>query len=220
MAEAPVDSSPEPASQHRSMRESGLETGRMHPQQTRSRTLKVKTTFITALAASLLAASTLGAAAQDPSSGASYFTLLTSCSEPPFEGEPGEPGDGWETFVGKTFTNCTVDAGDPRATGILNAEQNYTIFESPDGIIEINQGTYRLINDEGTWVGHGTITMRQEDGPPSPLAGLWTFVGEDGYEGLTLEWHAESPRPEEANNWGVIYPTEATPPMPEPIAAD
>ena len=183
--------------------------------------MRVKSRLMVAFVAGLLAASATGVSAQEGDSGAAFFAVNLSPSGPPTEPEPGDSGDGWAMFIGLTQEDIVVDAGDPRASGLLASAQNGTDFELPDGRMGITLGTYRLVNDQGAWDGTGTITSRGEDGPPTHVSGWWTFSGDGAYDGLTLELHGEplNERMEEVW-WGVIYPTEATPPTPEPIPAN
>ena len=65
-------------------------------------------------------------------------------------------------------------------------------------------------------MGSGAKTLHFAGGPPSQVAARWTFEGEGGYEGLTLELHGEEPDENmQVPWWGVIYPTEGTPTTPD-----
>ena len=108
-----------------------------------------------------------------------------------------------------------------RLWGLLDQVRNSTVMGLSEGNISIARSAVRLVNDQGSWVGEGTITSRHPQGPPSHLAALWRFDGEGAYEGLVLELHSQGDRTENPTTvWGLIYPAEAVPPAPEAIAAE
>jgi len=183
--------------------------------------VKVKSRLLLAVVAGMLAASTVGVAAQESESGASFFEATVTSSGPPTESQPGDSGPGWEGYVGVADADIAVDAGDPRASGLLDQVRNGTDFVLSDGALNIERAAVRLINDQGSWDGEGTITLRNDQGPPSHIAVQWRFEGEGAYEGLVLELHNSGLDEQmEPIVWGVIYPAEAVPPAPEAIAAD
>jgi hypothetical protein len=189
--------------------------------------VKVKSRLLLAVVAGMLAASTVGVAAQDPESEASFFSV-TMVPGDNTEGGPGDSGPGWEGYVGLEDEGVIVDAGDPRASGLLDQVRNGTDVELPDvsggsewgaAGLKIERSAVRLINDQGSWVGDGTITARFPDGPPSHVAARWRFEGEGAYQGLILEIHGEGLNDQmQSVVWGAIYPAEALPEAPEPIA--
>ena len=153
---------------------------------------------------------------------ASFFEASVVRSGPPgIYAEPGASGDGWQTSNGERSDDVVVEASDPRASGLLTATSNYTDIEVPDGAVSIVREAYHLVNDEGSWRGGGSNTLYLAGGPPSHVAARYTLVGEGTYEGLTLELHGEPPTENmEIPWWGVIYPTEATPAMPDASTTD
>jgi hypothetical protein len=189
--------------------------------------VKVKSRLLLAVVAGMLAASTVGVAAQEPESEASFFSV-TMVPGDNTEGGPGDSGPGWEGYVGLEDEGVIVDAGDPRASGLLDQVRNGTDVELPDvsggsewgaAGLKIERSAVRLINDQGSWVGDGTITARFPDGPPSHVAARWRFEGEGAYQGLILEIHGEGLNDQmQSVVWGAIYPAEALPEAPEPIA--
>jgi hypothetical protein len=182
--------------------------------------VKVKSRLLLAVVAGMLAASTVGVAAQEE--GPSFFEVTMNSSGPPTEPTPGESGPGWEGYLGLADADVAVDAGDPRASGLLDQVRNGTDMGLPTERVGIQRSAVRLVNDQGSWVGEGTMTMRLEQGPPTHLAALWRFEGEGAYDGLVLELHSFGSRVESPQSivWGVIYPAEAVPPAPEAIAAE
>ena len=182
--------------------------------------MKVKSRLLLAVVAGMLAVSTVGVAAQESESGASFFEVSLSPSGPPTEPEPGDSGPGWEGYVGVADADIAVDAGDPRASGLLDQVRNGTDIGLSDGALSIERAAVRLVNDEGSWAGVGTITLRNDQGPPSHIGVLWRFEGEGAYEGLVLELH-NSGLDEQMQPvvWGVIYPADAVPAQPAPIGS-
>lgn len=182
--------------------------------------MKVKSRLLLAVVAGMLTASTVGVAAQEE--GPSFFEVTMMSSGPPTEAEPGESGPGWEGYLGVADADIAVDAGDPRASGLLDQVRNGADLGLSEGSLSIERAAVRLVNDQGSWVGEGTITIRLPGGgPPTHVAAAWRFEGEGAYEGLTLELH--SPGLDEQMQeiqWGVIYPAEAVPPAPEAVATE
>lgn len=180
--------------------------------------MKVKSRLLLAVVAGMLAASTVGVAAQED--GPSFFEVSLASSGPPTEPEPGASGPGWEGYVGVADADIAVDAGDARASGLLDQVRNGTDIGLSDGALSIERAAVRLVNDEGSWTGEGTITIRMEQGPPSHIGVLWRFEGEGAYEGLVLELH-NSGLDEQMQPvvWGVIYPADAVPEQPAPIGS-
>ena len=182
--------------------------------------MKVKSRLLLAVVAGMLAASTVGVAAQESESGASFFEVTMTPTVEPTEPTPGDSGPGWESRLGRADADVAVDAGDARASGLLDQVRNETDMRLSEGTHYIARSAVRLVNDQGSWVGEGTITARQPQGPPTHLAALLRLEGEGAYEGLVLELH--SPGLSEQMQeiwWGVIYPAEAIPEPPDPIGS-
>lgn len=182
--------------------------------------MKVKSRLLLAAVAGMLAASTVGVAAQESESGASFFEVTMTPGGPPSEPQPGDSGPGWEGEVGMADADIAVDAADPRASGLLDQVRNSTGVQLSEGALGIARSAVRLVNDQGSWVGEGTITSRNDQGPPSHLAAKWRLEGEGAYEDLILELHSYGDRTETGPTvWGVIYPAEAAPEQPAPIGS-
>ncbi len=183
--------------------------------------MKVKTRMLAAVVAGLVAASISGVAAQESDSGAAFFEVSIKPGGSPTEGTEGDSGAGWATSMGASNTGIAVDAGDPRASGLLDTTLNSTFFELPDGVMEVGIYSWRLANEEGAWAGGGPFTLVAEGGPPSQVDASMTLIGEGAYQGLVLEFHGEEPDENMQEVWwGVIYPAAAISPEPEAIAAD
>jgi len=181
--------------------------------------VKVKSRILLAIVAGMLAASTAGVAAQEPASEVAFFDVAMTPSVEPTEPETVGSGPGWEGWVGLADAAIAVDAGDPRASGLLDQVRNGADFRLPEGGLGIASSSVRLVNDQGIWVGEGTMTMRNDQGPPTHLAALWRLEGEGAYEGLILEFHSQGDRTGNPSTvWGAIYPAAAVPPVPEAIA--
>jgi hypothetical protein len=108
-----------------------------------------------------------------------------------------------------------VEAGDPRASGVLTTAMNRTQVEVDDGGVQTVAARMRLTNDGGSWSGsdHGVFAFAE-----GVFAGsiVTLLTGEGGYDGLTLilgrSWETDADR-----SWGVIVPSDAVPPMPDAI---
>ena len=107
----------------------------------------------------------------------------------------------------------------PQGVEVQVAGQRVSV-KGPKGELALDlHPAVRLVNEEGTWVGEGTITTRNNQGPPTHLAALWRLEGEGAYEGLILEFHSQGDRTGNPSTvWGAIYPAAAVPPVPEAIA--
>ncbi|MEX1296283.1 MAG: hypothetical protein AB1Z67_08950 [Candidatus Limnocylindrales bacterium] len=182
--------------------------------------MKVKSRILLAVVAGTLAVSTAGVAAQEPESEVAFFDVTMTPSVEPTEPETVGSGPGWESWAGLVDADIAVDAGDPRASGLLDQVRSGADFGLPDGGLGIASSSVRLVNEQGIWVGEGAITTRNDQGPPTHLAALWRLEGEGAYEGLILEFHSQGDRTGNPSTvWGAIYPAEAIPELPDPIGS-
>ena len=143
----------------------------------------LRSTFTAAIAIGLLAGSAVGVAAQDEETAdlatPSYYTFTagepTSTTEGTFDEDTGE-------MRGFVLEGIPVEASDPRASGVASIVINGNSESA--GIIESR--TYRLVNDEGAWV--GTTIYVVAGGPsadePDIEREMGVLVGEGGYAGL------------------------------------
>jgi hypothetical protein len=174
----------------------------------------IKTTAISILAIGLLAGSTVGVTAQDEEEAdlatPSYYTWTagepTSTTEGTFDEDTGE-------MRGFVLEGIPVEASDPRASGVASIVINGNSESA--GIIESR--TYRIVNDEGAWV--GTTIYVVAGGPsadePDIQREMGVLVGEGGYAGLINM--ATSDYSEGSSGDGVILGL-SMPPAAEPLA--
>jgi hypothetical protein len=120
-------------------------------------------------------------------------------------------GAGYRQYLGAR-TSGDVTADDPRVTGTMTQVQNVHFATSPDadeGDVGIVNGTARIDNDAGAWVGTWTAYGAGSGGEE------WHVMeGEGAYEGLitVFRYHTSDSSLE-----GVILPA-GLPELPEPIA--
>lgn len=173
------------------------------------------TTIISIIAAGLLAVSTVGVAAQDedaadPMAPAEFKVDYAGEPEAYLEATATETEYG-ESIRGLGEVNVPLQAGDPRASGLLTVVANEEVL----GQAVATSGRMRIVNDDGAWEGTSTgfLRLKNKQGGGNPYnraASIALLAGEDAYEGLTLvlaqtldEWH------------GYIVPTEFLPTAPE-----
>ena len=144
--------------------------------------------------------------------GANYWTGTWTYIEDSFT----PPGS--ETLsegVGESLgskTSGEVAADDPRIAGTRRgvfSSRAATSVESAEGALSITNGTVRIDNADGAWVG----TSTGFGGYPGQ-EGWFVMEGEGAYEGLTtvFRWHAADSSLE-----GIIVPVDL-PALPDPVA--
>ena len=181
----------------------------------------VKTTTISILAVGLLAGSAVGVAAQDDeaAAGATSFTG-SALGGPAIDVETTETdlGNGFTAVDGFTYRN-TWEASDERMTGDVIGVVNQVI---DPGALEtgglpdiIMSEAIELTNDGGSWLGEGSGFGSTD---LDVVKGMYTLVGQGGYEGLTAYVIAETVGREPALS-GIIFPT-AMPEVPEPYVGE
>jgi hypothetical protein len=109
-------------------------------------------------------------------------------------------------------TSGTVAADDPRIAGTMTDLWNTAAaasVESAEGELSITNGTSRIDNADGAWVG----TSTSFGGSPGQES-WFVMEGEGAYEGLTtvFRWHAADSSLE-----GIIVPA-GLPALPDPVA--
>jgi hypothetical protein len=176
-----------------------------------------------ALLATAILALPLGAAApaagqsQAPleQAGASFWTGTATFIEGSFTPPTDEAaGETYDEVLG-IGRRVDVAADDPRIAGTMTQVQNARLAKSPDptdGLSFVINGTARIDNDDGAWVGTWTSYGADRAGGEE----WYVLVGEGAYAGLTAifagDVDADSPQgPLE----GVIVPF-ALPEVPEP----
>jgi hypothetical protein len=144
--------------------------------------LKTTLTIAIAMAIGLLAGSAVGVAAQDDAG-----------MEPSFFTAQFGDGTGFEDseLVGAdpefsrtlNITGTTVDATDPRASGVMDLAASSRCFGAegcPDADVRVL--SMRLENDDGSWEGTGLGLAPRNNRNIE----VWNLSGEDGYEGLSM----------------------------------
>jgi hypothetical protein len=175
----------------------------------------IKTTTISILALGLLAGSAVGVAAQDEEAAAEVtsFTGTLNFVDVLRESTDTELPNGLTESVGFTVLN-SLESSDPRFSGdhvvVVNTVADPDTFGAgrPDWLLETS---HVVTNDGGSWHGEGSAFDSTDLDLDIPM--VVTFVGQDGYEGLTAYAVIEDPTMS-----GVIFPT-AMPEMPEPYVA-
>ena len=123
----------------------------------------------------------------------------------------GTSGAGYRQYLGAR-TSGDVTADDPRMAGTMTQVQNVHFATSPEpdeGDVGITNGTARIDNEAGAWVGTWTAFGAQPGGEE-----WYILEGEGSYEGLTtvFRYHGEDSSLE-----GVILAAEL-PALPDPVA--
>jgi hypothetical protein len=106
----------------------------------------------------------------------------------------GEPFDvtlaTWDDETGQMtgrLLSVVVESSDPRLTGTMTMSSNGAGERYGDGAIIILRSTFRLVNDEGAWVGQGWEAEARPapDQPAIFHSGDMLLEGEGAYAGLT-----------------------------------
>lgn len=178
-------------------------------------TRTMKTTTISVLAIGLLVGSTVGTVAQDESAEISGFTGTILFIDVPQESTDTPLGNGFTDYDGFVIRN-SYESSDPRFTGDASVVVNGSAV--PDRFETTSQRamTYLLTNAGGSWVGEA----RSFDSTETDIGNVTfiTFVGRDGYEGLTAYAQID-PTQEPPTFSGVIFPL-AMPEMPDPYTGE
>ena len=111
----------------------------------------------------------------------------------------------------------TVEATDPRASGLMTANINSNLVGWSSGAVITAVTTERLVNEGGSWSGSGRFVMA--GAVEGGMASMYVLTGEDGYEGLTLIM-GQSTGAGRMSSWGVIVPSDQMPPMPDAPSAE
>lgn len=188
------------------------------------RTIKTTTIFI--LAIGLLAGSAVGVAAQDEAAVAEV-TSFTGVFSPdgeelPVEGTEvtlpngfieGKPGFAWLD---------RIESSDPRLAGAHSVIANWVLdpnqwdpWSRGEQANVLISTIHEVTNDGGSWLGEGTSFHSTDLDIASEVV---TFVGRDGYEGLTAYAIIDVTRTP-ATISGVVFPT-AMPETPAPYTAE
>ena len=180
----------------------------------------IKTTTISILAAGLLAGSAVGVAAQDQSSG--YFTgSIDESTATQIDGvfESGPP----DTGRGMGFVGATVETDDERISGTLSQALNFDWSGPEPTLVHTGASLWRIENDGGAWVGHGTEfsytddwTQWDEEDPSTwgPTGNFVVLTGEGDYEGMTAMVTTQPSDVGVSSLSGVVFSGEV-PPVPE-----
>ena len=181
----------------------------------------VKATITSILAIGLLAGSAVGAAAQEEESTAGVTSFTgTAVGGPGLDVEPTETvlPNGFTAVDGFTYRN-TWKSSDERLSGDVIGVVNQVIdpaSASATGLPNIIMSeAVELTNDGGSWLGEGTGFGSTD---LDFVKGMYTLVGEDGYDGLTAYVIFETTGREPELS-GIIFPT-AMPEVPEPYAGE
>ena len=173
----------------------------------------IRTTIISILALGLLVGSAAGVTAQEEAADLatpSYYTFTagepTSVTEGTMDEDTGE-------LRGVVLEGIPIEASDPRASGVASI----VINGNSEGRGVIESRAYRVVNDEGAWVGTSTYVIA--GGPvsdePDIQREMSVLVGEGGYAGLIMV--STSDYAEGTSGEGVILGL-SMPPAAEPLA--
>lgn len=148
----------------------------------------IRTTTISILALGLLAGSAVGVAAQedeaDPMRASTFKWNFGDAapSEQYIEGTVTETDYG-SSYRGETIVDLTLEAGDPRASGLFTIVQNVEEM----GRTRVITSMGRIVNDAGAWSGSGAGVLRsKKNNAPQRVVTMAVLTGEGAYEGLTL----------------------------------
>ena len=176
----------------------------------------IKTTTISILAVSLLAGSAVEVTAQDEAAVESatpvYFTWTA--------GEPASVTEGTfdesaQELRGLAQEGIPVEASDPRFSGLAHVAINGNQEIGTDTTAILESRSYRIVNDDGAWVGSSTFVLAADpsvDGPPAIQRETAILTGEGAYEGLTIVVTGDYR--EGTSGEGVIYEI-GLPPVPD-----
>ena len=137
-----------------------------------------------------------------------YFTYTTELVEEPSRGNPMVLRDRPQVL--------TVEATDPRASGLVTTTTNWnTVVLGDEWKVITTATSERLTNEGGTWTGTGRGVLT--GGEVLMMTGMDVLTGEGGYEGLTLVMGHFMQMNVGDTNWGFILPSDQVPPMPDPV---
>jgi hypothetical protein len=190
----------------------------------------LKSTLVSAIAIGLLAGSAVGVAAQDDAGMDPAFFTAQFGDGTGFEDSELEGAD---PEFGRTLniTEITVDATDPRASGVMDRAVSSRCFGAegcPDADVRVL--SMRLENDGGSWEGTGLGLAPANNRNIE----VWNLIGQDGYEGLSMVMvvggnknvakaalKGEKLKKNAAPTaWGWISPTSEIPAVPDLPAAE
>jgi hypothetical protein len=182
----------------------------------------IKATTISILAIGLLAGSAVGVAAQDgeAAAGATSFTgtAFGVTGGPDPEPTVTDLGSGLTAVDGFVYWN-TWETSDERLTGDVIGVVNQVVdpgSSEAGGLPDILMSeAIEVTNDGGSWLGEGKGFGSTD---LDFVKGLYTLVGQGGYEGLTAYVFFETTGREPALS-GIIFPT-AMPEAPEPYTGE
>ena len=82
----------------------------------------------------------------------------------------------------------TLEATDPRASGVLDMAWNATGGGPDDRGLSLWEFRFELTNEDGSWLGSGSTVASHEGGDEGPETSIepWRLQGTGAYEGLTL----------------------------------
>lgn len=146
------------------------------------RTINRLTTL--ALAATLLAATTLGAAAQSPAPDPMAPAHVTGRFI--FDGDQTVNAtitteDGVTRYRGgETWTGLTIEASDPRLAGKMTSTFDRDVYP---GSVGVAWGTSTITNDAGSWSGPFVLPITA---PGWTWRGASHYTGSGAYEGLSV----------------------------------
>ena len=172
-----------------------------------------RTTFSWLLATILVTTTVASVSAQSEEAtadGWSYFTWTLS-----EEGASAYNDDGTWRVSGQT-----LDATDPRASGVLDMAWNATGGGPDDRDLSLWEFRFELTNEDGSWTGTGSTVVSHEGGEDGPETSIEPsrLQGAGAYQGLTLVMITTN-RDSDQERWGVIVPSAEVPQAPDSVSA-
>jgi hypothetical protein len=181
----------------------------------------LKTNLIAVVAVGLVAASAVGAAAQDPESSTRSVAYTTGFAGSPVSFvEPTEESvPGGRQMRGLGYIDIPVNFSDARLAGLMSISANGAGQDFADGFANLESRTYRITNDDGAWTGSGDYIVAGGSEPPGFIEQESVVLTGDGaYDGLVaylfIEFTSGNPELE-----AVILEVERAP-YPEPVAVE
>jgi len=114
----------------------------------------------------------------------------------------------------------TLEATDPRASGVLDTAWNATGGGPDDRGLSLWEYRFELTNEDGSWTGSGSTVASAEGGEDGPETSIepWRLRGTGAYEGLSLIMVTTN-RDSDQERWGVIVPSADVPQAPDSVSA-
>jgi hypothetical protein len=129
-------------------------------------------------------------ASPDPMGAAWVTGTLTGACTSPVGGRAGSPEVTVEEGVTRSssyYPTMSITMSDPRVSGCFGVIYNQDTYDGAAGdlpMFTVGSGTYRLVNEAGSWEGPN-IFLNEGSSGTATVSDTGVLVGSDAYEGLT-----------------------------------